>query len=764
VQLPVRLPLLRLAAPFALGIALEDRLGLAPVFAGSLALAGLALWRWRARARVARIGEALLGLGLGALALGLRLHLPAPEVARAPVPLTALEAPIAEPSGCRIFVYVHGAWPGRALLRGEGTACELLPGERALARLRLERARPATKPGGADARRRLARRGVRRIARLEDHALTRIAPVPHGPEAELERLRRAIGSRLDPEHAPGTRGGVLLRALATADTSRLDESLRAVFAASGTTHLLSVSGTHVTFVVWLAATGVTFALRRASWLPLVRAAGSLGLAIGVATGLGYAALCGLGPPALRAAAMAFAAGVALLGGRTGAAWNALALALLIVLALDPAALFEASLQLSFTAVAGLLLWRPPPGFLRGSLHVSLAAGLATAPLAASIGAPLPAGWLLANALAVPYFTALVVPLALASGLLGDSASWLLALARGSAELGLRLLERCASPDLLAGAGDPVALALGLAALGFGGRAFALGRRGPALALFALATFAAAGALRVENRSAAEPSLLFLDVGHGDAILLRAGRHAWLVDAGTRFAGFDAGRGIVLPALRAEGIRRLDALVLTHADLDHVGGAAAVLDALPVAELWVTAQTLGAPVLRRLRGLAARRGVALRIVAAGTIGAAAGLSLHALWPPAGLVASGTNAGSLVLRVEAAEACALLMGDAPAAVERELALQPKPCSVLKLGHHGSATSSDPRFLDAFAPEIAIASAGRRPRSPLPNPRVRERLAVRSISLWTTRSYGAIAVRLGRPGPRVDPFLTRPFREDW
>lgn len=317
--------------------------------------------------------------------------------------------------------------------------------------------------------------------------------------------------------------------------------------------------------------------------------------------------------------------------------------------------------------------------------------------------------------------------------------------------------------MLAGAGDPVALALGLAALGFGGRALALGRRGPALALLALALLAAASALRAENRAAAEPSLLFLDVGHGDAILLRAGRHAWLVDAGTRFAGFDAGRSVVLPALRAEGVRRLDALVLTHADLDHVGGAAAVLEALPVAELWLTAQTLAAPVLRRLRGLAARRGVAVRIVAAGRLRAPAGVSLHALWPPAELAPSGTNAGSLVLRVEAAGICALLMGDAPAAVERELALQPKRCEVLKLGHHGSATSSDPRFLDAFTPEIAIASAGRRPRSPLPNSRVRERLAARSISLWKTRSDGAISVRLGRPGPQVDPFLTRPFRED-
>jgi len=748
---------------FALGIWLEDRLELAAAFGTLLALAGVALWRLRTRGRGVGAGELLLGIGLGALALGLRLHAPVPRASSAPVVFTALDAPRVTSSGCRLSVYVHGASPGRALLHGAGEICALVPGERAIGRMRLERVRPATNPGAPDVRQRFARRGLRRTASLEDGAVARIAPVPRGPEAALERARRAIGAALDPPGTPARRSGALLRALATADTSRLDEPLRSIFAASGTAHLLSVSGTHVIFVVWLIRAVTTAGLRRLPWLKGVRAAAPVGLTIGVAAGLGYAALCGLGPPALRAAAMAFAGGLALLGGRREAAWNALALAALVVLTFDPAALFESSFQLSFSAVIGLLLWRPPAGLLRGAAHVSLAAGLSTAPLAASIGAPLPAAWLLANALAVPFFSVLVVPLALAAGLLGGRAAWLIGLARGTAELGIRMLEACASPDLLAGPRDPVALALSFAALGFGLRALALGRRAFGLALLGAASLASLAALRSGNLAVPTPTLLFLDVGHGDAVLLRAARQAWLVDAGTRFAGFDAGRAIVRPALRAEGVHRLDALLVTHADIDHAGGAEAVLEALPVGELWLSRETAAAHSLRRLRVAAARRGVPVRVVAADEIRTTPELTLRTLWPPAGYVASSTNAGSVVLRVEAAGACALLSGDAPALVERALAAAAQPCEVLKLGHHGSATSSDPGFLDAFAPAIAIASAGRRLRSPLPHPRVRDRLQARSISLWTTRSDGALRVVLAKPGPLVVPWLTRHFRDD-
>ncbi|HTO70396.1 MAG TPA: DNA internalization-related competence protein ComEC/Rec2 [Myxococcota bacterium] len=734
---------------------LEDALEPGWRAAALAALAGLALWRVRSRGPGARAGEALLGLGLGALALAARLAAPVPDAEPGPLAFTLLEAPAADTNGCRATVWLHAARPGRALLLGRGDVCALLPGARALARIALEPPRPASNPGAGDPARRLARHGIRRIARLEGLAAARIGAEPQGVAARLERLRRRFAERLDPPDAPSRAGG-LLRALALADESRLDDGVRRAFADSGTTHLLSVSGTHIVWVFWLVRLCTGLALGRSGWLPAIRAARAGALVAGAAAGLAYALLCGLQAPALRSAAMAAAGGVALAAGRRGSGWNGLALAALAVLALDPAALFDASFQMSFVAVAGLLVWSPPPGAVRGLAHASIAAGLATAPLAARIGAPLPAGWLVANALAVPYFGAAVVPPALAAGAAGGALPGLAAATRTAAELGIRLLERLATPDLLYGPHDRVAVAAALAAGAFALRGLAQRRR--VLAGVALAAGAAALAVAWPGESApVEASeLLFFDVGHGDAVLLRAGAHAWLVDAGTRTAGFDAGRAVVLPGLRALGVRRLDALAVTHADVDHYGGAAAVLDALPVGELWWTRAAAASPALVDLHRIALRRGVPERVLAAGDTLGAGGLALHVLWPPAAFRPPDTNQSSLVLRVEAGSTCAFLGGDAPAAVEARLAPALAPCDLLKLGHHGSATSSAPALLDALQPVAAVASAGRRPRSPLPNPLVRARLAARSVSLFETRRDGAVAIDLGRPGPVVRPWL--------
>ena len=715
-----------------------------------------------ARGRTAAAGEALLGVGLGALALALRLHAPVPRAEPGPLAFTLLEPPLTDTDSCRGAIWIHGASPGRALLLGRGGVCALLPGQSAVARLVLEPVRPASNPGAGDPRARLARHGIRRVARMEGDAVVPIGAAPLGPAAQVERLRRGFAANLDPDEAP-TRAGGLLRALTVADVSRLPEEVRRAFADSGTTHLLSVSGTHIVWVFWLTRLCVGFGLGRSGLLPLVRAARPAGALAGAAAGLAYALLCGLQAPALRSAAMAAAGGLALVAGRRGPGWNGLALAALAVLAFDPAALFDASFQMSFAAVAGLLLWSPPSGALRGLAHASVAAGLGTAPLAAGIGAPLPCGWLLANAVAVPYFGIAVVPPALLAGALGGTVPGLTAATRAAAELGILLLERLASPDLLAGAHDPVALAALCAAGAFAVRGLAQRRR--ALAGVALAAAAASAALAwpSENAAVAGAELWFFDVGHGDAVLLRAGAHAWLVDAGTHRASFDAGRSVVVPGLRALGVRRLDALAITHADLDHYGGAEAVLAALPVGELWLTREAAAAPGLRGLHRMASLRGVPVRVVAAGDRFGDGPLALRVLWPPAPLRPASTNQGSLVVRGESGPGCALLGGDAPAEVELRLVAGLARCDVLKLDHHGSGSSNAAAFLDAVDPVVAIASAGRRPRAPLPHPAVRARLAARSVSLYETRRDGALEITLDRPGPVVRPWLSPRWR-DW
>ncbi len=754
-----RVPLLRVVVPFVLGILLEDVLRLAPAVCGVTAVLGLGLWRLRPAGLLAGSGEILLGIGLGALALAPRLAAPIPSAAPGPTVLTLLQAPSRSSVGCRLSVHVHGPSEGRARLGADSEACELLPGALAVARIELEPLSPATNPGGSSRRDYWARRGVQAGGRVRGSILP-VSARGASFRARLERARRALGESLDPADRP-SRAGALLRALATGERSFLGDGVRRSFSRAGTAHLLAVSGLHVGWVLAVGRAASGWLIRRSPGLFLLRRANALSLGVGAFCALGYALLTGPAIPALRASSMAFAGTLAVLGGRPAASWNALALALLTVLAIEPASLFEPALLLSFAAVSGIVVWRPEPGMLPALLHSTLAAVLATAPFIASLGAPLPVAGLCANLIVVPLFGVALVPLALVAAgtatLLPALAGPPLWIATRVAELGIRLVELLESPDLLAVAGDRVTFALGLAGCGFGFRLLAGGQRRLAGALLIAAPLAlGVGLISGRANTNVATSLVFLDVGHGDSVLLRSGRAAWLIDAGPRLAGFDAGRYVVLPALRAEGVRRLNALILTHSDRDHIGGAEAVVRGITVDELWMSRETLAASASQRVRREAARAGVPIRVIAAGDAWYADALSMRALWPPAGRVRGSSNRSSLVLEIRAGRVCAMLPGDIPAEVERVLASHVQPCEILKLAHHGSGSSTADSWLRALAPEIAVVSAGRRRRHPLPDPEVRSRVRRAGIALWETSRCGAVRIDLGGARPSVRSFL--------
>jgi competence protein ComEC len=700
-----------------------------------------------------------------------RLHAPAAGVGAEPVVLELRAPAVPTPTGCRIDVYVHGTRPGRARLSAGPRACAYLPGQRILARVELRAPPGLRNPGGWDARRAAARRGVHAWGRVVDDAHAPIGGPPAGVAAGLELARRALARSLEgpAQGAPGAQGAVearaardararaLLRALVLGDRSRLDPELWDRFARSGTAHLLSVSGLHVAWVLAAGQLAAGALLRRCRSLWWLRRARALALGAGAALAVAYAALTGLEVPALRASAMAFAGAVALASGRAAAGWNALALAGLAALASDPAALFEGGGQLSFAAVAGLLAWQPPRALLRGALHATAAATLATAPLLAWIGGTLPLGTLVANVLAVPFF-ALLLALGLAGAVVGLLWPAAAAPAISAAALALRGVEWLESPDLLAAAGWPHVFAGALAAAGLGWRVAARGggRTGRVLAWGAAPIALLALAAPVRNACVAHPRWTFLDVGQGDAVLLQSGCRAWLIDAGDRRGLWDSGRRVVAPALRALGVRRLEALAITHADRDHIGGARAVLERVAVVELWMTRAAARSGAGRALRARAARRGVPVRLLAAGARLAAPGVGIAVVWPPARLDPPSANHGSLVLRIDTRWGCALLSGDAPAVVERALAPDLAPCALLKLGHHGSRTSSDARWLDAVRPAVAVVSAGERSRSPLPHPEVRARVEARGAVLWETRVWGALGVELTPRGVEVQPWV--------
>jgi competence protein ComEC len=613
-------------------------------------------------------------------------------------------------------------------------------------------------PGGRDPRRAAARRGVHARARTIDENIAPVKGPPRSAGAQLERLRRTVGEVLDPEERP-TRAGATLRALITGDRTRLSADVVDAFVRSGTAHLLAVSGLNVTFVFLVTQLGVEWMLLRSRRLGVLRRTRAISLCVACALATLYCALAGFGVPALRAAAMSAAGSVALLGGRAEARWNALAAAALFVLALDPASLFSAAFVLSFSAVAGLLLWEPPAQGIASTLHCTLAAGLATAPAAAALGLPIPAASLAANLVAVPWFSVLVA-LGLGVALLGlacpplaPALRWLAGVAT---ELGLRFVESATSSDLLEITAHPLAAALAACGGAFALRLLSRSRRRAGVAVGVCAALAFVAALASSGSAPRGSGLHFFSVGHGDAVLVQSGAHAWLVDAGPRSGSFDAGRGIVLPALRASGVRALDVLLVTHADLDHVGGARAVLNGMAVRELWMSVDTAASPAVHPLLRSAAERHVRLRLVGAGERARIGALDVELLWPGRTRRAASPNEGSLVLRVRGAGGCALLPGDAPRSVERALASDLERCAVLKLAHHGSRTSSDADFVASLDPVVAIASAGRRARGSLPHPEVRATLAARDVVLYETLRSGAIEVRFDPAGLVVVPFI--------
>jgi competence protein ComEC len=244
-------------------------------------------------------------------------------------------------------------------------------------------------------------------------------------------------------------------------------------------------------------------------------------------------------------------------------------------------------------------------------------------------------------------------------------------------------------------------------------------------------------------------LVALDVGQGDATVVRfPGGSTWLVDAGGTLGGrFDIGGRIVAPALRALGVRRLAALLLTHADVDHVGGAAGLIPLLTPAHVWEGIPVEGLALLDGIRRTAQAAGAEWGAVAAGRQAIVGGVDVRVLHPPAPDWARRRprNDDSVVLELRLRDVSLILPGDAGPAVEAALApaLGPAAIRVLKAGHHGSRTSSTPVFLDAAAPAVVLASAGRANRHGHPDPAVIDRVLARGGAFYRTDRDGAIAV---------------------
>ncbi|MBW2314557.1 MAG: DNA internalization-related competence protein ComEC/Rec2 [Deltaproteobacteria bacterium] len=638
------------------------------------------------------------------------------------------------------------------------------PGERWRVRARLRRPEGVRNPGAFDRTRGLARRGIAgEGSRSHAGLAVRVGGEGHGASRWLRTWRDARAARL----ASLGPGGPLLAALGLGERRALSADLREAFARLGLAHLLAVSGLHLALVA-----GGSFAVAR--WL-LTRAAGfaarrdarRVAMALAIPAAAAYAGLSGWAIPVQRAAVLLAAATLALALRRPRQPATALALAAFVLLARAPHVLFEAGFQLSFVATAGLLYSKPGAergaagGLARrlqaaeGLLRASASALLATGPVvAAHFGAGPPVG-LLANAVAIP---ATAVGLLPAAGVAVAAAGFDAVPARAAAWLAERIAAGALAavsaaaeslpfdPGTGARVASPSVLAVAFGVAIFGVRRFGTGARVAALVVQAAWLVGAP----VPSISPHPPRLVVADVGQGDALLVQGRSGVLAIDAGRRLGpSYDQGVRVVAPAWAALGVTRIDRLAVSHADLDHRGGAPALLERFEVGAVWLPAGAADDPAFASLHRTAVRRGVPVLERGQGDAAEWLGdLRVEFLWPPRGLAPARRNDGSLVLRVTpAGGARALLAGDIGGEAERGLLSTPGALAtdVLLLPHHGSASSGSAAFLAATRPVLALVSAPCRGRFPLPHADVRARVRDRGIPLaWTGRD-GALIVGL-------------------
>lgn len=662
---------------------------------------------------------------------------------------------------------------GRLRLKIRGEHPSLAPGDKVRVEARIRPPTGFMNPGGFDYGAYLYRRGISAVAsvsRPDRLALleTGRPSIRRGIEAARGRVRSAFLAALRPKTSP------LLQALVIGDDSQISPAVRRAFMVSGTVHILSVSGSHLALVSLIIFGGVRFFLVRLPmgfYLRLQRRVTASQIAA-VATGgvaLGYTLLAGAELATVRSLIMLAIYLLAVLTGRERESLSAVGLAAILIGLFDPAAVFDVSFQLSFSAVLGLVLvaqrmFPEPNGetistpieklkrWWIAALAATVAANLATLPLVAHHFNQIAWVGLFANFVVTPIIGGLLVPMGLLTAvwvLLGGGIAPLWAeMIHGVAEAAMGLVSFFESwPGAAVYVPSPPPILIGLAyfvMVAAVTQAWRVRRIVVAAAVFGIVLIAWSLSFFMPD---GRLEVAFLDVGQGDAAVVRLpDGKSILIDGGVLVDRFDAGRLAVAPYLWDQGVRRIDLVVGTHMQADHLGGLGSILSEFPVGRVITNGERPEAEFYRRFAAAAAAKGVALDIPEKDELLLSGGGAEVRLLRPSWDRAVGENDRSLVLRLTYGEVSILFTGDIEGPAQRALVAGDYALgsTILKVPHHGSKSSLDPKFLTAVQPRIAVISVG--PANPYGHPSAQTLEAYRLLGsrLYRTDRDGAVLMR--------------------
>lgn len=659
---------------------------------------------------------------------------------------------------------------------GVDDPCLLGAGDRVKIATTIAAPRSFRNPGALDYSLFLRSRGIDAVGRSPSARLVKVSgragPVRRAITWTRRSILASIGRAFEASNesaAPGISGALLLGA-----RDGIPRDAERTLQAAGTSHLLAVSGFNVAVI----AGAIWLVLRRSRIGPDARSV-AVAFVIGA-----YLLLTGREPSVERAVLGSLLYIAGLLSGRRVSVLNVVGAAGLVLLAANPAAVHDASFQLTFATTFGLAAFSsslagriPGPAWIGSIVAVNVTAFAASAPLVAYLFNRLAPGAIPANFVASPLMAlalliAAFLPFAdLATRALGtlgivfmpglappEALAWISTRAIEAVLLVSTLVARtpflslfCTTPPVWAPAGFLAAGAIAALAADRG--------RARSLCLWSACALGAVGLWPWERGGvAAHPAsapardlhglrATFLDVGQGSSALIESGPGLRLLMDGGGFArsGFDVGERVVGRALFTMGVRRLDAIAVSHGDFDHAGGLFSILEMFPGRELWISSASQDRLEMAWLVRRALACGRTVRLLERGRAFWFGDARVEVLHPPRGAIDLPDNDRSLVLRISAGGRSLILPGDIERAAEEAVAPILKPSDLLLAPHHGSRTSSTLPFVAAARPSFTIVSSGASNRWGHPHVEVIESLESIGSTVIRIDQEGAIRVEL-------------------